>query len=163
MNKNNKIIFGLIAVALFIAVIYLLPSILEQTISTQCVTDGQCIHEKELKVIMGFAPMLVVAGFIVGALAFFFLGEMRKVERVEVKPEKDSVLLLLEKDERKIVSRIVEEGGRILQSEISHIEGIGKVKAHRMLERLERRGVVEKESHGKTNLVKLSKNLKDLF
>ncbi|MBI5159668.1 hypothetical protein HY992_06115 [Candidatus Micrarchaeota archaeon] len=163
MDKNRKIIFGLVAVAVFIAVVYLLPTMLTLAIPQDCTINGRCLHEEELNLFTKISPAFVIAGFVIGALAFFFFAETKKIERVEIKPEKENVLTLLEKDERKVVSRIVEEGGRVLQSEISHIEGIGKVKAHRVLERLEKRGVVEKEAHGKTNLVKISRNLKGLF
>lgn len=163
MQQNQKVVLGLIAVALFIAVVYSLPTLLSQTVPDQCTAEGVCLHEQQLKFIASIAPALVAAGFVIGALAFFFFAETRKVERIEVKPEKESVLSLLEKDERKIVSCIIDEGGRVLQSELSHLEGIGKVKAHRLLERLERRGVIQKESHGKTNLVKLSKEIKEIF
>lgn len=47
----------------------------------------------------------------------------------------------------------------MLQSEISHYPGLGKVKAHRITERLLARGILQKESHGKTNLVKLTPDI----
>jgi len=45
----------------------------------------------------------------------------------------------------------------------SRIEGIGKVKAHRILERLEKRGILAKEQYGKTNMVKLTEKYRKLF
>jgi len=163
MEKNQKTVLGLVAVALLISVIYLLPSVLSQTTSRVCTVNGDCIHEEQLAFLQSITPAFVIAGFILGVLAFFFFGETRKVERIESKPEKETVLKLLEKDERKILARVVEEGGRVLQSELSHIEGVGKVKAHRIVDRLVSRGVIEKESHGKTNLVKLTKEMQKLF
>ncbi len=163
MQHNQKVILGIIAVVFLIAVVYFLPTLLTQTIPQQCTVEGQCVHEQELKALINWAPVMVVGGFLIGAIAFYFFAETKKVERVEVRPEKESVLRLLEKDERKIVSHVADEGGRVLQSELSHLEGIGKVKAHRLLERLEKRGVIEKETHGKTNLVKLAKEIKEIF
>lgn len=161
--ENKKVVLGLAAVTVFILVVYLLPNILVQNISAQCTLDGNCLHEQQLKEYISLSPLLFALGFLLGAVAFYFFAETRKVERIEVKPDRDAVLRLLDSDERKVVSRIVDEGGRILQSEISHIEGMGKVKAHRVLDRLQQRGVVEIEGHGKTNLVKLSKDLQNVF
>jgi uncharacterized membrane protein len=69
------------------------------------------------------------------------------------------MLGMLPSDEKKVISRLVAEGGRATQAEISRIEGMGKVKAHRILERLERRGAISKESSGKTNIVRLNKHI----
>jgi uncharacterized membrane protein len=82
-----------------------------------------------------------------------------------VKKEADAALSvsLMEKDESKILGKLVAEGGRITQSEVSRIEGIGKVKAHRILAKLEKRGIVASEKYGKTNMVKISDKYRKLF
>ena len=49
----------------------------------------------------------------------------------------------------------------MFQSEISRIEGIGKLKSHRILQRLSDRGVIEIEKHGKTNIIRLAKNIRE--
>ncbi len=57
--------------------------------------------------------------------------------------------------------KILESNGKIFQAEISRIEGIGKLKSHRILQRLLDRQVIEIERHGKTNIVKLAKNIQE--
>ncbi|MDD4251331.1 MAG: hypothetical protein PHX27_04035 [Candidatus ainarchaeum sp.] len=62
---------------------------------------------------------------------------------------------------KKIVTKLIENNGQILQSELSRIEDIGKLKSHRIIRRLEERNVIEIEKHGKTNIIKIKKEIKD--
>jgi uncharacterized membrane protein len=67
---------------------------------------------------------------------------------------------LLEPDEKRVVKTIVEAGGTILQKEISHELGFSRVKTHRVLLRLIRRGVVTAEKYYNTNRIELADWLK---
>jgi len=66
-------------------------------------------------------------------------------------------LRLLEPDERKVVEALIEAGGTLLQKEISWKTGYSRVKTHRILVRLIRRGVVTSEKYYNTNKITLSK------
>jgi hypothetical protein len=163
MKNNLRILLGLLVVVLLYLILYGLPNFIKETNPTVCSVDGQCEHEARMNLLTYLSPIFVAVGFVLGALAFYFFTESKKTEYVEVKPNPEAILKLLPPEERKVVSKIVEEGGKALQSEISLLEGIGKVKSHRIVDRLEKRGVVEKERHGKTNLVRLAKELRDIL
>ncbi|MCX6768639.1 MAG: hypothetical protein NTY83_02250 [Candidatus Micrarchaeota archaeon] len=92
-------------------------------------------------------------------------GMCQHEQQIPVKKEADAALAvsLMERDEAKILGKLVAEGGRITQSEVSRIEGIGKVKAHRILAKMEKRGIVASEKYGKTNMVKISDKYRKLF
>ena len=66
-------------------------------------------------------------------------------------------LRLLESDEKRVVKVLVEAGGSMLQKEISWKTGFSRVKTHRILVRLLRRGVVTSEKYYNTNKITLSK------
>jgi len=66
-------------------------------------------------------------------------------------------LRLLESDEKQVVKVLVEAGGSMLQKEISWKTGFSRVKTHRILVRLLRRGVVTSEKYYNTNKITLSK------
>jgi hypothetical protein len=68
----------------------------------------------------------------------------------------DVALRLLEPDERNVVETLVNEGGSMLQKEISWKTNYSRVKTHRILVRLIRRGVVTSEKYYNTNKVSLS-------
>ena len=65
-------------------------------------------------------------------------------------------LRLLESDERKVIEAIIESGGSLLQKEISWKTSFSRVKTHRVLVRLIRRGVVTSEKYYNTNKISLS-------
>jgi len=68
---------------------------------------------------------------------------------------------LLESDERQIVDALVKAEGSLLQKELSWETGFSRVKTHRILVRLIRRGVVTSEKYYNTNRITLSDWLLD--
>ena len=85
-------------------------------------------------------------------------------KKENVKPiNNGSILKLLNPNEKKVVERIIENKGSVLQSEISRIEGMTKLKAHRAVKDLERKGIVNLEQYGKTNKIILTKDIKEII
>ena len=161
VGTNLKNLLGLAGILLVVVAIVTVPRLIEQNAPEMCFADdGTCLHEEQSEFIIALIPVFIGVGAIFGAFALYLLYEKGQPSK---KQDASLALSLMEKDERKVVGRIVEEGGRITQSEVSRIEGIGKVKAHRILERLEKRGVLEREQYGKTNMIKLSGKYRKLF
>lgn len=71
------------------------------------------------------------------------------------------VLRLLEPNEKKVVEAIVAAGGDMLQKDISYELGFSRVKTHRVIVKLLRRGVVTAEKHYNTNRVELADWIKE--
>jgi hypothetical protein len=69
--------------------------------------------------------------------------------------------LIREKGES--IEKIIENKGSVLQSEISRMEGMTKLKTHRAVKELERKGIVKLEQYGKTNRIILSEDVKDII
>jgi len=74
-----------------------------------------------------------------------------------------SILKLLNANEKKVVEKIIENKGSALQSELSRMEGMTKLKTHRAVKELERKGIVKLEQYGKTNRIILAKDIKDIL
>ena len=74
-----------------------------------------------------------------------------------------TILNLLNKNERKIVKRLMQEKGVTLQSEISKMDNMGKVKAHRSIQDLVRKGIVDLEKYGNTNRILLKTDVKKIL
>ena len=74
-----------------------------------------------------------------------------------------TILNLLNSNERKIVKRLMQEKGVTLQSEISRMNNMGKVKAHRSIQELVRKGIVTQEKYGNTNRIILSEDVKKII
>jgi len=62
--------------------------------------------------------------------------------------------------EREVLRMLIDNKGEISQAQVS--KKLGKVRAFRAIEKLRRRGILEKEKRKKTNLIKLSKRYLDL-
>lgn len=77
--------------------------------------------------------------------------------------DKNIILKFLNLGERKIVETLIEKKGEVLQSEISRMEDMTKLKTHRAVRDLERKGIIRRESHGKTHRIILSKDIKDVI
>jgi len=65
-------------------------------------------------------------------------------------------LRLLSGDERRLYWRVVEAGGAILQKDLVGTMPFSGSKITRLLDRLEIKGLIERERHGMTNRVRLS-------
>jgi uncharacterized membrane protein len=68
----------------------------------------------------------------------------------------DVAMRLLEPDERRVVEALSTAGGSMLQKDISYELGFSRVKTHRVLVKLLRRGVVTAEKHYNTNRIELA-------
>jgi len=104
-------------------------------------------------------PTFSSLGIFVGSLVYYLL-----FPRIEESKEGEILNLFLdflEPGEKFILEKILENGGKITQSRLS--SQFGKVKVFRILENLRKRGIIEKEAHGKTNIVKLTEKFNKLL
>jgi hypothetical protein len=107
-------------------------------------------------------PLFAAIGFASGAIAYYVIfPEINP--RIESNSSKvidplDAVMRVLEPDERRLVEALKEAGGRMLQKEAARKIGFTRVKTHRVVARLARRGVisVQKLGKGKTNQIAIS-------
>jgi DNA-binding MarR family transcriptional regulator len=76
---------------------------------------------------------------------------------------KNIILKFLNPSERKVIEALIENDGKILQSEITRMKGMTKLKTHRAVTDLERKGVITRESYGKTYRIFLSEDVKRIL
>lgn len=80
----------------------------------------------------------------------------------ENKYDHSSILKLLNPNEKLVVESIIKRGGSILQSEISRMDNMTKLKAHRAIKELGSKNLIIIEPHGKTNRIILKDDIKKL-
>jgi uncharacterized membrane protein len=157
--ENKKILLGIALLAAMVLAVYYVPQFVQSNVPQQCIaSSGQCEHEAYLREVIMSLPLVIVGGFLAGVGVAYMFFE-RKAELPKTQGQEQAMLGMLPSDEKKVISKLVAEGGRATQAELSRIEGIGKVKAHRIIERLEKRGAVSKESSGKTNIIRLNRDI----
>ncbi len=106
-------------------------------------------------------PLLAFSGLIVGVVSYRFMsnGQIPKTETS--KGEGKVILKFLGSNERKVVERLLESGGKCQQIELSRLPGLSKVRTHRIIRDMERKGIIRKEKYGKVNLIVLDRKLLD--
>jgi len=111
--------------------------------------------------------LLITSAFLVGAAATYIYFNSDRPNGVNSsQPAADSsqnlygaIFHMLKADEKQIISALRESGGELNQNKLAVKFGISKVKATRILYRLEQKRLITKERLGLTNRIKLDKIL----
>jgi hypothetical protein len=106
-----------------------------------------------------FIPIFGFFGIVVGTLIYYIMsGDIEKKEQI-IQHNSEIIFKLLNPEERRVIKKIVENEGKLQQLEITYMEGFTKVKAHRIVESLVNKGILEKDKLGKTRMIRLNKDL----
>jgi uncharacterized membrane protein len=159
--SNRKAVAGAIILACAIALILYLPSIVSETNPDVCIVNGVCQHERQLNLLTQMIPVFIFVGLIIGVIVFFLMTSKIEDKKKDARKIADVMLKFLNPDERKLADLLIENNGKVLQAELTRLPGMSKVKSHRVIQRLIDRGVIEKETLGKTNIVRFSKEIKE--
>jgi hypothetical protein len=90
--------------------------------------------------------------------------EKKPSETDEMKTQYQKILLkFLNYNENRVMKKLIDNGGSILQSEISRLPNMGKVKAHRTLNDMKSKGLLDLEPYGKTNKINLNSDVAKIF
>lgn len=77
-------------------------------------------------------------------------------------PYKEVMTKMLSEDENRILKELINQNGSLLQSHISRMPNMGKVKAHRILKELKKKEIVTIRANGKTNEISLTDEIKTM-
>ncbi len=108
-----------------------------------------------------FMVAVATLGVAVGAGAFYLVSGIIEKSRAETKWNASLLLKFLGEDERTVVEMLLKKRGVAYQSEIAGLEGMSRVKAHRIVSRLLRRGVINVRKAGKINILEMPRELLD--
>lgn len=105
--------------------------------------------------------MIAIAtlGIAVGAGVFYLLGGILEKRQEEANWNASMLLKFLNEDERSVVELMLKKSGSVYQSEIAALGGMGRVRAHRVVGRLSKRGIVNVRKMGKINVLELPPEL----
>ena len=84
-------------------------------------------------------------------------------EKQKKMDNRDIILKFLNLKEKKVLEKLIEKKGVVLQSEINLMEGMTKLKTHRAVKDLERKNIIKTETYGKTNRIILLEDIKELM
>lgn len=108
-----------------------------------------------------FEIMVAVSlgGLAVGGAVYKLMGEEAHTATAASEANAKLLLSLLPAGERQVVEFLARSNGNGLQSEIARLEGMSRLRAHRILQGLKRRGLIHVEQIGKLNKVFLSPSI----
>jgi uncharacterized membrane protein len=108
-------------------------------------------------------PLVVVVAVLGYAMVFPELPDEKPKQKLSSVPAVEkgesalgAVLRVLNEDERKVIETLVAGGGMMLQKDIRWKTGLSRVKTHRILHRLAKRGIVSAEKYYNTNKITLA-------
>ncbi len=149
--KTKEIILG-IGILAFLALIISMTLLLGNQLKPQTCGCPKVISQN-------FVWLFIILGVIFAASLLYYLFSL-KIIRKELTITKNMEILysILDKDEKLVLSRLVKSKGELEQSEIAKI--FDKIKAHRIIKKLQEKGIIDIIKSGKTNKIKLKKELK---
>lgn len=160
VNENKKLLIGLIAITAFLYLVFSISISLGFGVHDDtCSLQVDCPHEQQLELIYGTLPLIISIAAIVGASIYYFMvGRIESKEKT-IKDTSKIVLKFLNTPERQVVNKLIENNGKVLQSGITHMEGMTKLKCHRIIQKLADNGIIRKEQMGKTNIIRFTEEI----
>ncbi len=160
MMENKNVGWLVIGIAVLITiVIFLYSTALKEFVQSSCtLAHGDAVScpmydtiTRQNYLAFSIVGILVVIGLVL----IFSKPKERVVVRTIKERRKKLNLEGLDKDERKVVDLLVEESGGMFQATLMEKLEIGKVKATRLLDKLESKGIIERKRRGMNNLIVL--------
>ena len=157
--ENKHVGFLIMGIAiLLIGIIFLFQSALKDVVASTCTAEEHSIScpmnegiNQQTYLSLGIVGLLMIIG-----LVLVFTKPKEKIVVKKVKERKRKLdLENLDKDERKVIDLILKEGNAMFQSSLMEKLEIGKVKATRLLDKLEAKQLIERKRRGMNNIVVL--------
>jgi len=159
MDVRRQIVLGLIVVSVFIFLVTVLVFVFA------LYSEGQPVpgllqpfiqYHMQFMVIMGLFG--VCSGLVVYSIMNATLEKQEKIVQTNL----GIIGKFLTTEDREVVRLLVEKEGMTTQSEIARLPGMSRLKAHRIVKKLEERGIIHVEKYGKINMLRLVDELKGL-
>jgi len=154
MDFNKKLIITIMLITGFIFAV----SFSTLYAQTHIVEGTACACTLPIPVLI---PTFSSLGILVGSFVYYATSSKVKESKKKSVEGTQTLLSMLQANEREIIGKLIENKGEISQSKLSSI--FGKVKTFRVLENLKRRGIIIKEKYGKTNKIKLNEKFREVL
>ncbi|MFH1391010.1 MAG: hypothetical protein ABIH20_01730 [Candidatus Diapherotrites archaeon] len=160
-STNKNVVIGIVVIVSFLVLAFnIFPFLGLSGHTEECSLTEGCPHEQELDFLQTALPIMLSLALLVGAGTYYLMAQQVEFKDKSLKKNTDVILKLLNPDEKKLVNLLLDNNGKILQAEVTRLPGMTKVKSHRVVQKLIDRGVLEKESVGKTNVLKFTDEVK---
>ncbi|MFH0885374.1 MAG: helix-turn-helix domain-containing protein [Candidatus Micrarchaeota archaeon] len=158
MDRRKEIVLGLVIVSVFIFLITVLVFV--YAISSQGMEVPDILHPF-MEFHIHFMVVMGVFGVLSGLIVYSLLNATIEKQKQVVKTNMDIIMKFLSPEDREVVLLLLEKEGMTTQSEIARLPGMSRLKAHRVVKKLEDRGIVHVEKYGKINMIRVVDELKE--
>ncbi len=159
MDIRQRIVLGLLTVSAFIFLVTVLVFVYALYSEGRAVPD---LLEPFLQYHMQFMVLMGVFGVFSGIVVYNIMNATLEKQKKVVQTNLGIIMKFLSPDDREIVDLLLEKDGRTTQTEIARLPGMSRLKAHRIVRKLEERGIVHVEKYGKINTIRIVDELKGI-
>lgn len=160
--KNKRLIVGMVLLVSFLYLVFTVSSMLGIGVHDEkCSLQTGCPHKQQLNLLVSSLPLLASLAVLIGAGTYYVMAEKVETSKRTAVKTGEIVLRFLDANERKVVDLLIRNKGKMLQVEVSRMEGMTKLKAHRIIQKLVNRGVIEVQKNGKTNILRFTKEIEE--
>jgi len=157
--KNKNVGFLIIDISIIIGIIILIFNHgMTSIVNQSCSHGSECTMYGTIKsqTYLSFA----IAGMIFAIGLFFILSkENEKIIYKKIKEKTKKIdIEKMDDDEKPVINLLQQENGAMFQSSLMEKLEIGKVKATRLLDKLEAKQLIERKRRGMNNIVVLKDN-----
>ncbi len=157
-RPGRRIVLGIFALSALLFVVFAVSSYYSAQNRGQEM-QFSCPLGTHVFTVYDLMPLIVMASLVFGAGMYYLMAGRVEAREMSMRRNMDIMLRFLGDEERKVVKRLLESNGRMPQAELTRIQGLSKVRVHRIVKKLSARGIVETEKHGNTNVVTLAKEV----
>ena len=151
MEDSKKVILGILILSVFVLIV----SVSSFYVQTEISSGNACGCSIPIPL---FIPFLASIGLFMGTMIYYLLSPKFDKKKID----KNSLLNFLEGDERKVFGVVLDKK-EINQAQLVRETNLSKVKISRIIKRFENKGLIEKVSIGKINMIKLNKKISELI
>jgi hypothetical protein len=159
MDIRKKILLGWLIVSTFIFLVAVLVFVFALYSQGQEIPS---ILEPFIEWHMHFMVLMGLFGVLSGLMVFSIMSSTIEEQKQVVRTNTDIIMKFLTEEDREIVRLLLSKQGMTTQSEIAKLPGMSRLKAHRIVKKLEDRGIVHVEKYGKINMIRIVDELKGI-
>ncbi len=154
--ENKQVGWLIIGIAVvMVAIVLVFNFALKDIVSQSCVHGPECSMYYTIKTQTWISLSIVGIVFLTGIVIMFNKPKekiiVKKIKEKKKKIDKKS----LDRDEKKVIGILEEEGNAIFQATLMEKMEVGKVKMTRLLDKLEAKQLIERKRRGMNNIVVL--------
>jgi len=156
--ENKKVGWLIVGIAAVMGIIsWIFNNSLNKIIAQTCKEGPECIMHKISNTQLGLSLAIIIVITIIGLYIMFSKPDEKIViKKVKEKTKKKNFdLSKLDKEEKKVINTLINEGKAMFQKSLMEKLEIGKVKMTRLLDKLEAKQFIIRKRRGMNNIVVL--------